>query len=62
MAVAYGVLFPCGIGIARNLKSLGPLWFKLHVSCQLLGYALGAVGFALGWVVGGTNSEYQLHM
>ncbi|KAJ6291462.1 hypothetical protein OIU76_023518 [Salix suchowensis] len=47
---------PIGAVIARYLKrfeSADPLWFYLHVSCQLLAYILGGLsGFGTGIVLG----------
>ncbi|KAG6737993.1 hypothetical protein POTOM_059528 [Populus tomentosa] len=54
--VSWGILMPVGAVIARYLKkfeSAGPLWFYLHVSCQLLAYILGGLsGFGTGIFLG----------
>jgi hypothetical protein len=54
--VGWGILMPVGAVIARYLKkfeSADPLWFYLHVSCQLLAYILGGLsGFGTGIFLG----------
>ncbi|KAG6514622.1 hypothetical protein ZIOFF_024990 [Zingiber officinale] len=53
--VSWGVLFPLGQIFARYLKtfkSADPAWFYLHISCQMLGYAIGVAGWATGLVLG----------
>ncbi|KAJ6394440.1 hypothetical protein OIU77_023617 [Salix suchowensis] len=54
--VSWGILMPTGAIIARHLKkfeSADPLWFYMHVSCQLLAYVLGGLGgFVTGIVLG----------
>lgn len=62
MAIAYGVLLPLGIGIARNMKAWAPVWFYTHVVVQLLGYGLGLAGWIIGWIHAGTESTFKLHM
>jgi hypothetical protein len=49
--VAWGILLPIGVMSARYLRPFAwadPLWFYLHIICQLTGYALGVVGWGLG--------------
>lgn len=60
--IAYGILFPIGIGIARNFMSLGPMWLWAHVGCQLLGYVFATIGFVTGWIVGSNKPSVQLHL
>lgn len=54
--VSWGILMLIGATNARNLtrfESADPLWFYLHVSCQLLAYILGGFGgFVTGIVLG----------
>ncbi|KAI3975300.1 hypothetical protein MKX01_033540 [Papaver californicum] len=48
-AVSWGMLFPIGAVIARYLRvfeAADPVWFYLHVFCQLSGYAIGVAGWA----------------
>ena len=50
-AVSWGILLPIGVMSARYLRPFAwadPLWFYLHVTCQLTGYILGVVGWGLG--------------
>lgn len=49
--VSWGILMPIGTVIARYLKrfeSADPLWFYLHVSCQLLAFFFFVVYLDLG--------------
>ncbi|KAG6495420.1 hypothetical protein ZIOFF_043241 [Zingiber officinale] len=36
----------------KTFKSTDPAWFYLHISCQMLGYVIGVVGWATGLVLG----------
>ncbi|CAM6084895.1 unnamed protein product [Calypogeia fissa] len=50
-AISWGVLFPVGIMAARYMKPFAvfnPIWFYVHVGCQVCGYILGVAGFATG--------------
>ncbi|KAG0557186.1 hypothetical protein KC19_11G108400 [Ceratodon purpureus] len=50
-AVAWGILLPIGVMSARYLRMFAwadPLWFYMHIACQLTGYTLGVVGWGLG--------------
>lgn len=61
-AVSWGILLPIGAIIARYLKafkSLDPAWFYLHVSCQLIGYALGVAGWGIGLNLGSKSKGVQ---
>lgn len=61
--VAWGIILPLGVLIARYIKSLdpsSPAWFHGHRICQSIGYVLGAVGFALGLKLG-NESEGITH-
>lgn len=61
-AVSWGVLFPVGIIIARYLRtfeSADPLWFNLHVGCQLSAYAIGVAGWATGLQLGSKSKGIQ---
>jgi len=54
MFIAFGILFPFGILFARYAKSLGPLWFKVHMVVQIIGVLIALVAFALSWIyIGG---------
>ncbi|KAJ6808512.1 putative cytochrome b561 and DOMON domain-containing protein [Iris pallida] len=61
-AVSWGILLPLGAIIARYLKtfkSADPAWFYLHVSCQLIGYAVGVAGWATGLNLGSKSKGIQ---
>jgi hypothetical protein len=65
-AVSWGILLPVGAIFARYLKtfhSADPAWFYLHVTCQLLGYAVGVSGWATGINLGNESEgvTYTLH-
>lgn len=50
-AISWGILLPIGVIAARYLRPFAwadPLWFYLHIACQLMGYTLGVVGWGLG--------------
>lgn len=54
-AVSWGILIPLGAIIARYVKVFevaDPAWFYMHVSCQLMGYAIGVAGWATGLNLG----------
>ncbi|KAK9949051.1 hypothetical protein M0R45_004597 [Rubus argutus] len=58
-----GYTYAFGAIVARNLKGLGPAWFYIHVSCQILGYFGGIAGFVTGLLLGTKSSgiQYQGH-
>ncbi|XP_064994712.1 cytochrome b561 and DOMON domain-containing protein At4g12980-like [Musa acuminata AAA Group] len=61
-AVSWGILLPIGQLFARYLKtfrSADPAWFYLHVSCQIIGYAVGVGGWATGLVLGSRSKGIQ---
>ncbi|KAL6846824.1 hypothetical protein ACP4OV_024272 [Aristida adscensionis] len=65
-AVSWGVLLPMGAIFARYLKtfkSADPAWFYLHVTCQVVGYAVGVSGWATGINLGGESKgiTYTTH-
>lgn len=45
MFAAWIVLIPSGIFSSVFLRPLGPLWFKIHRTCQTLGVIVSIVGF-----------------
>ncbi|XP_021835189.1 uncharacterized protein [Spinacia oleracea] len=54
-AVSWGLLFPIGAIIARYVRTIelaDPVWFDIHVACQISGYAIGVVGWATGLQLG----------
>ncbi|XP_051143773.1 cytochrome b561 and DOMON domain-containing protein At3g25290-like [Andrographis paniculata] len=64
--VSWGIMFPIGIIIARYLRtfpSADPLWFYLHVSCQVSAYAIGVAGWGTGLKLGSESKgiTYTYH-
>lgn len=54
-AISWGLLFPIGVIIARYLRtfdSADPVWFYLHMACQVSAYAIGVAGWATGLKLG----------
>lgn len=48
-ALGFGVLLPAGILMAQRLKTRAEAhWYHLHVGIQVMGFLLGASGWALG--------------
>eukprot|EP00850_Spirogloea_muscicola_P026035 SM005297S17864 [mRNA] locus=s5297:60:893:- [translate_table: standard] len=47
-ATGYGILLPLGAMVARYGKFSDPLWFYLHIICQISGYVIGTVAFGYG--------------
>jgi short subunit fatty acids transporter len=65
-AVSWGLLLLMGAIFARYLKtfqSADPAWFYLHVSCQVIGYAVGVSGWATGIHLGNLSRgiTYSVH-
>lgn len=61
-AVSWGILFPAGVVIARYLRtfeSADPVWFYLHISCQISAYAVGVAGWATGLKLGSESKGIQ---
>ncbi|KAH7442605.1 hypothetical protein KP509_03G095900 [Ceratopteris richardii] len=61
--VAWGVLLPIGVIIARYLNQCTEsLWFYIHVLLQMIGYVLGAIGWALGMRLHAlTSASHKVH-
>ncbi len=64
--VSWGILFPVGVIIARYLRtfeSADPIWFYLHVFCQISAYAIGVAGWGTGLKLGSQSQgiEYTAH-
>lgn len=64
--VSWGIMFPIGIVIARYLRSFpsaDPLWFYLHVFCQVSAYAIGVAGWGTGLKLGSQSKgiTYSTH-
>jgi len=57
-AISWGTLMPLGAIIARYLrvfKSADPVWFYMHITCQVSAYILGVSGWGLGLKLGGDS-------
>ncbi|KAL2635571.1 hypothetical protein R1flu_007052 [Riccia fluitans] len=63
--LAWGIMFPMGILAARYMrpfKIFDPLWFYLHVFCQVSAYILGVAGWGTGLRLGSlSESENDTH-
>nr|GMD27845.1 cytochrome B561 and DOMON domain-containing protein At3g61750-like [Ipomoea batatas]GMD28894.1 cytochrome B561 and DOMON domain-containing protein At3g61750-like [Ipomoea batatas] len=46
--LGWGFFLPCGAMVARYLKHHNPLWFYLHICCQVTGFLLGFVTVIVG--------------
>ncbi|XP_019188546.1 PREDICTED: cytochrome b561 and DOMON domain-containing protein At3g61750-like [Ipomoea nil] len=46
--LGWGFFLPCGAMVARYLKNHNPLWFYLHICCQVTGFLLGFVTVIVG--------------
>jgi hypothetical protein len=49
-ALAWGLLIPLGIIVARHGKRHEPAWYYFHLVCQTLGMTLGLIGFITGLI------------
>eukprot|EP00898_Chlorokybus_atmophyticus_P008699 jgi/Chlat1/8830/Chrsp91S09256 len=45
--IAFGVLLPLGVLVARNLRYKDPVWFHMHYSIQITGVILATVAFII---------------
>eukprot|EP00462_Mataza_sp_D1_P007373 CAMPEP_0175123458 /NCGR_PEP_ID=MMETSP0087-20121206/2257_1 /TAXON_ID=136419 /ORGANISM="Unknown Unknown, Strain D1" /LENGTH=742 /DNA_ID=CAMNT_0016405157 /DNA_START=24 /DNA_END=2252 /DNA_ORIENTATION=- len=59
MTLAWGVLLPAGLIIARFYRAKG-WWFKVHLACQAAGLLLSFVGFCIA-VGGFATGTYKGH-
>ncbi|KAK2639790.1 hypothetical protein Ddye_027585 [Dipteronia dyeriana] len=59
--VGWGIFLPVGVMAVRYLR-VHPKetrwWFKLHVSCQIVGYILGTFGWIIGLWLGHASKHY----
>ncbi|BBN04439.1 hypothetical protein MPTK1_3g04620 [Marchantia polymorpha subsp. ruderalis] len=64
-ALAWGFMFPLGVMAARYMrpfKIFDPLWFYVHVGCQVSAYILGVVGWGMGLKLGTlTSVDHDKH-
>ncbi|XP_076917556.1 cytochrome b561 and DOMON domain-containing protein At3g07570-like [Bidens hawaiensis] len=49
--LAWGILIPIGVIVARYFRHMDPLWFYVHSSVQSLGFILGIAGVIAGFVL-----------
>ncbi len=71
MVLAWGVLIPLGILIARYFKVTpgqdwpreldNVLWWRGHLACQYMGGLAMAAGFLMIWLSGGSTGAAWLH-
>ncbi|GLJ31157.1 hypothetical protein SUGI_0624300 [Cryptomeria japonica] len=64
--VGWSIMLPIGVIIARYMRaveSADPLWFYLHVFCQISGFAIGVAGWATGLKLGSSSKGivYRQH-
>ncbi|GAB4841543.1 hypothetical protein Ancab_022257 [Ancistrocladus abbreviatus] len=60
--LAWGILMPIGIIVARFLKQYDPIWFYAHAGIQTIAFILGLTGVILGFVIYGLlNSNATTH-
>lgn len=59
--VGWGIFLPLGVIIARYSRA-HPFklhyWFRFHVGCQITGYVLGTIGWAIGLWLGSASKYY----
>nr|DAD42973.1 TPA_asm: hypothetical protein HUJ06_001203 [Nelumbo nucifera] len=60
-AVTRGTMMP--MGAMKVFQSADPLWFYLHVSCQISAYIIGVGGWVSGLVLGSKSPgiQYSAH-
>eukprot|EP00002_Diphylleia_rotans_P009567 TRINITY_DN19957_c0_g1_i1.p1 TRINITY_DN19957_c0_g1~~TRINITY_DN19957_c0_g1_i1.p1 ORF type:complete len:377 (+),score=87.59 TRINITY_DN19957_c0_g1_i1:50-1180(+) len=60
MLIGWGFLVPVAIILARFFKSIGHLWYQLHVALLLVAYGLIIAGFAV--IVDSKGGEMEFEM
>ncbi|XXG90566.1 hypothetical protein AAC387_Pa12g2299 [Persea americana] len=59
--IGWGTLLPVGIIFPRYFKKFpfaDQRWFRGHLTCQLLAFVIGTIGWALGISLGGASKNY----
>jgi hypothetical protein len=51
MVIGWGLLLPSGAVVAHSFKSLGPIWFRIHRTVQILGLSCALTGDAMLWLL-----------
>ncbi|KAL5126322.1 Cytochrome b561 and DOMON domain-containing protein [Glycine soja] len=63
--IGWGTLLPIGIITARYFRVFPfkwePMWFNLHIGCQLTGFLVGITGWAIGLSLGHSSRYYTFH-
>lgn len=60
--LGWGTFLPIGVIIARYYRvypNKFAWWFHFHVSCQIIGYTLGSIGWIIGLGLGGASKHYS---
>lgn len=59
--IGWGTLLPVGIIFPRYFRKFPfayERWFRGHLTCQLLAFVIGTIGWALGISLGGASKNY----
>ncbi|KAL5101280.1 hypothetical protein RYX36_005607 [Vicia faba] len=63
--IGWGTMLPIGVIIPRYFRvypfKREPLWFYLHIGCQLSGFLIGTAAFVIGLVLGHSSRYYIFH-
>ncbi|KAK7276869.1 hypothetical protein RIF29_18015 [Crotalaria pallida] len=63
--IGWGTMLPIGVIIARYFRvfpfKADPMWFYLHVSCQICGFLVGTAGWIIGLYLGNASRHYIFH-
>eukprot|EP00210_Caulerpa_lentillifera_P002713 g2593.t1 len=59
MAISWGVMIPLGVLIARTLKDLDPLWFRLHKLLQVVGLMGAIAGYVIALLKFETSDDFR---
>ncbi|KAH9803884.1 cytochrome b561 and DOMON domain-containing protein [Citrus sinensis] len=60
--LGWGTFLPIGVIIARYYRvypNKFAWWFHFHVSCQIIGYTLGSIGWIIGLGLGRASKHYS---
>ncbi|GMH20853.1 hypothetical protein Nepgr_022695 [Nepenthes gracilis] len=49
--VAWGILIPIGVMVARYFRGWDPIWFYAHATIQVIAFTFGLIGVILGLIV-----------